>query len=159
MRRVGFPIEHVDARKAADDGGHSFELHPGLFKDDLIRQLEAEASKSPRNKVEFSRPIQMRFNELIAGVRAELAVKVFGDDFPSMLRAANQIAAILKEIEGAADIKVEEVQGLPAVEVRIDKAEIARCGLKLADVQNAEPRTKTNASLHPRSIFNSEAGR
>ncbi len=82
----------------------------------MIRQLEAEASKSPRNKVEFSQPIQMRFNELIAGVRAELAVKVFGDDFPSMLRAANQIAAILKEIEGAADIKVEEVQGLPAVE-------------------------------------------
>ena len=110
--------------------------NPRMSKDDLIRQLEAEASKSPGNKVEFSQPIQMRFNELIAGVRADLAVKVFGDDFPSMLRAANQIAAILKKIEGAADIKVEEVQGLPVVEVRIDKAEIARRGLNLADVQD-----------------------
>jgi cobalt-zinc-cadmium resistance protein CzcA len=109
---------------------------PRIPKDELIRQLEAEAYKSPGNKVEFSQPIQMRFNELIAGVRADLAVKVFGDDFSSMLRAANQIAAILKEIEGAADIKVEEVQGLPVVEVRIDKAEIARRGLNLADVQD-----------------------
>jgi heavy metal efflux system protein len=109
---------------------------PRMPKDELIRQLEADASKSPGNKVEFSQPIQMRFNELIAGVRADLAVKVFGDDFSSMLRAANQIAAILKEIEGAADIKVEEVQGLPVVEIRIDKAEIARRGLNLADVQD-----------------------
>jgi heavy metal efflux system protein len=108
---------------------------PQMSKDELIRRLEAEASKSPGNKLEFSQPIQMRFNELIAGVRADLAVKVFGDDFLSMLRAANQIAAILKGLEGAADIKVEEVQGLPVLEVRIDKSEIARRGLSLSDVQ------------------------
>src|SRR5207253_1074331 len=62
---------------------------PGMSKDDLIRQLEAAASKSPGNKLEFSQPIQMRFNELIAGVRADIAVKVFGDEFSPMLRAAN----------------------------------------------------------------------
>ena len=84
---------------------------PGMPKDDLIRQLEAEASKFPGNKFEFSQPIQMRFNELIAGVREDMAVKVFGDEFAPMLRAANQIAAILRGIDGAADVKVEEAQG------------------------------------------------
>ncbi len=109
---------------------------PGMPKDDLIRQLEAEGSKSPGNKLEFSQPIQMRFNELIAGVRADIAVKVFGDEFSPMLRAAHQIAAILKRLEGAADVKVEEVQGLPILEIRIDKAEIARRGLSFSDVQD-----------------------
>jgi cobalt-zinc-cadmium resistance protein CzcA len=109
---------------------------PDMSKDDLIRLLEAEASKSPGNRLEFSQPIQMRFNELIAGVRADIGVKVFGDEFAPMLRAANQIAAILKALEGAADVKVEEVQGLPVLEVRIDKAEIARRGLRLSDVQD-----------------------
>ena len=109
---------------------------PGMPKDDLIRQIEAEGSKSPGNKLEFSQPIQMRFNELIAGVRADIAVKVFGDEFSPMLRAANQIAAILKRLEGAADVKVEEAQGLPILEIRIDKAEIARRGLSFSDVQD-----------------------
>jgi cobalt-zinc-cadmium resistance protein CzcA len=108
---------------------------PSMPKDELIRRLEAEASKSPGNKLEFSQPIQMRFNELIAGVRADIAVKIFGDEFPPMLRAANQIAAILKRLDGAADIKVEETQGLPTLEITIDKAEIARRGLSLSDVQ------------------------
>ena len=108
---------------------------PGLPKDELIRQLEAEATKLPGNKLGFSQPIQMRFNELIAGVREDVAVKVFGEEFAPMLRAANQIAAVLKTLDGAADVKVEEVQGLPVLEIRIDKAEIARRGLSLSDVQ------------------------
>ena len=108
---------------------------PGLSKDELIRQLEAEATKLPGNKLGFSQPIQMRFNELIAGVREDVAVKVFGEEFVPMLRAANQIAAVLKTLDGAADVKVEEVQGLPVLEIRIDKAEIARRGLSLSDVQ------------------------
>ena len=108
---------------------------PGLSKDELIRQLEAEATKLPGNKLGFSQPIQMRFNELIAGVREDVAVKVFGEEFAPMLRAANQIAAVLKTLDGAADVKVEEVQGLPVLEIRIDKAEIARRGLSLSDVQ------------------------
>jgi len=109
---------------------------PNLSKDDLIRQLEAEASKLPGNKFGFSQPIQMRFNELIAGVREDLAVKIFGDEFAPMVRAANQIATILKTVEGATSVKVEEVTGLPFLEIKIDKAEIARRGLSLADVQD-----------------------
>jgi cobalt-zinc-cadmium resistance protein CzcA len=78
----------------------------------------------------------MRFNELIAGVREDLAVKVFGDEFAPMLRAAEQIAAVLRATEGAATVKVEQVTGLPFLEIRVDKSEIARRGLSLADVQD-----------------------
>ncbi|MBI2715837.1 MAG: CusA/CzcA family heavy metal efflux RND transporter [Rhizobiales bacterium] len=109
---------------------------PDLSKEDLIRQIEAEAAKLVGNNFGFSQPIQMRFNELIAGVRQDLAIKIFGDEFEPMLRAANQIAAVLRGIEGAATVKVEQVTGLPSFEIRIDQGEIARRGLSLADVQN-----------------------
>src|SRR6266480_804938 len=109
---------------------------PQLPKEALIRQLDADASKLPGNKFGFSQPIQMRFNELIAGVRENLAVKVFGDEFGPMLRAANQIAAVLRRLDGAANVKVEQVTGLPFLEIKIDKSEIARRGLNLSDVQD-----------------------
>jgi heavy metal efflux system protein len=108
---------------------------PDLSKDELIRQIGAEASKLPGNKFGFSQPIQMRFNELIAGVRDDVAVKIFGDEFEPMLSAANHIASILRRVDGAADVKVEEVVGLPFLDIRIDKTEIARRGLSLAAVQ------------------------
>jgi cobalt-zinc-cadmium resistance protein CzcA len=109
---------------------------PNLSKDDLISQIEAEASKLVGNSFGFSQPIQMRFNELIAGVRQDLAVKIFGDEFEPLLRAANQIAAVLRATEGAVTVKVEQVIGLPFLEIGIDKGEIARRGLSLADVQD-----------------------
>src|SRR6185369_2562855 len=99
-----------------------------MAKDDLIRELEAAASKSPGNKFGFSQPIQMRFNELIAGVREDVAVKIFGDEFAPMQRAANQIAGLLKTLDGATDVKIEETQGLPVLEIKIDKTEIGRHG-------------------------------
>jgi len=107
-----------------------------LSKEDLIRQIDVEASKLPGNKIGFSQPIQMRFNELIAGVREDLAVKVFGEEFGPMLRAAYQIAAVLRTVEGATNVKIEEVIGLPFLEIKIDKGEIARRGLSLLDVQD-----------------------
>jgi cobalt-zinc-cadmium resistance protein CzcA len=109
---------------------------PDLSKDELIRQIDAEATKLPGNKLGFSQPIQMRFNELIAGVRDDVAVKIFGDEFEPMLGAADRIAAILRRLDGAADVKVEEVVGLPFLDIRIDKTEIARRGLSLAAVQD-----------------------
>jgi len=109
---------------------------PELPKNDLIREIGAQAAKIPGNKVGFSQPIQMRFNELIAGVREDLAVSVFGDEFEPMLRAANQIAAVLEGIRGTSEVKVEDVTGMPVLEIRIDKAEIARHGLSLAAVQD-----------------------
>jgi len=78
----------------------------------------------------------MRFNELIAGVKQDLAIKVFGDEFEPMRRAANQIAGILGGIRGAAEVKVEDVTGMPVLEIDVDRREIARRGLSLSTVQD-----------------------
>src|SRR5260370_22365636 len=78
----------------------------------------------------------MCLHELIAGLREDLPVKVFGDEFVPMLRTAGQIASILRGVEGAANVKIEEVTGLPVLEIKIDKSEIARRGLSLSDVQD-----------------------
>jgi cobalt-zinc-cadmium resistance protein CzcA len=109
---------------------------PDLPKDSLIHDIAEQAEKIPGNKIGFSQPIQMRFNELIAGVREDLAVSVFGDEFEPMVRAANQIAAILEGIRGTNEVKVEDVTGMPVLDVRIDKAELARHGLNLSEVQD-----------------------
>ena len=109
---------------------------PDLAKDDLLREISNQASRLPGNKFDFTQPIQMRFNELIAGVKEDLAVKVFGDEFEPMRHAANQIAGILGGIRGAAEVKVEDVTGMPLLEIEVDKGEIARRGLNLSTVQD-----------------------
>jgi cobalt-zinc-cadmium resistance protein CzcA len=109
---------------------------PGLPKDDLIRDIADRAAQIPGNKVAFSQPIQMRFNELIAGVREDLAISIFGDEFEPMLHTANRIAAVLQGVRGIQEVKVEDVTGMPILEIRIEKAEIARHSLNLAAVQD-----------------------
>jgi cobalt-zinc-cadmium resistance protein CzcA len=108
---------------------------PHLPKEALVAEIERAVKELPGNAYEFTQPIQMRFNELLAGVRGDIAVKVFGDEFGPLLRGANQIAGILRRIEGASDIRVEQVTGLPVLEIATDKAEIARRGLSLSTVQ------------------------
>ena len=110
--------------------------NPEETKESLIGRMEAEAKLIPGTLLGFSQPIQMRFNELIAGVRDDLAVKVFGEEFGPMVEGARKIAGILRGLEGAADVKVEEAVGLPFLEIKIDRREIARRGLSMADVQN-----------------------
>jgi len=105
-----------------------------LAKSALIQRLEEALSKVPGNNYEFTQPIQMRFNELISGVRSDVAVKIYGDEFPVMEKTANEIAAALKAIEGAADVKVEQTSGLPMLEIKLDKPAIARYGLNVSDV-------------------------
>ncbi|WOJ91194.1 CusA/CzcA family heavy metal efflux RND transporter [Methylocapsa polymorpha] len=107
-----------------------------LTKIELQRQIEEAIGALVGNTYEFSQPIQLRFNELIAGARGDLAVKVFGDEFEPMLGAANQIASILRGAKGAEDVKVEQVTGLPFLEIKIDKTEIARLGLSVSAVQD-----------------------
>lgn len=109
---------------------------PSMTKEDLIKKVEAKVSKLPGNKVGFSQPIEMRFNELVAGVREDLAIKVFGDDFESMQKTAAQIADVVRKIDGAESVKTEETSGLPFLEIKIDKGEIARRGLSLTTVQD-----------------------
>jgi heavy metal efflux system protein len=109
---------------------------PNLPKAELVEQIEAAVRELPGNSYEFTQPIQMRSNELLAGVRADLAVKVFGDEFGPLLESANRIAAILRATEGATDIKVEQLAGLPILDITVNKAEIARRGLNLSAVQD-----------------------
>jgi len=109
---------------------------PSLPKDDLIRRIEEAVGQLPGTEIEFTQPIQMRFNELLAGVRSDLAVKVFGEDFGPMLRIANQIRDILRDLRGAEDILVEQAAGLPFLEITVNRAEIARRGLSVGEVQD-----------------------
>ncbi|WP_424138127.1 efflux RND transporter permease subunit [Roseomonas chloroacetimidivorans] len=108
---------------------------PSLPKDEVVRRIERSVAGIPGNAFEFTQPIQMRFNELLAGVRGDLAVKVFGDEYGPMLQAAGQISQILNGIEGAEDVKVEQATGLPFLEITVNRAEVARRGLSVADVQ------------------------
>jgi heavy metal efflux system protein len=109
---------------------------PDLAKDALLEQIEAAARELPGNNYEITQPIQMRFNELLAGVRGDVAVKVFGDDFEPLLKAANQVATIMRATKGAVDVKVEQARGLSVLEINVDKVAIARRGLSLAAVQD-----------------------
>jgi len=102
----------------------------------LVRQLEEVVQRLPGNNYEFTQPIQMRFNELIAGVRADVAVKVFGDDTDQLFATAGEIAAVLRRVGGASDVRVEQVSGLPVLTIAIDRQAIARYGLDVADVQD-----------------------
>lgn len=106
---------------------------PKLPKDELIKAIEETVSKIPGNNYEFTQPIEMRFNELISGVRSDLAVKIYGDDFNQMQHAAEQIATVLKSIPGGADIKIAQTSGLPVLEVKIDREAASRLGLNVSD--------------------------
>jgi heavy metal efflux system protein len=109
---------------------------PALRKADLLEQIESAVQELPGNSYELTQPIQMRSNELLAGVRTDLAVKVFGEEFGPLLESANQIAAILRGTNGAADVRVEQSAGLPVLDIAVNKAEIARRGLNLSTVQD-----------------------
>ena len=124
------------------EGGHDDheEEEPAVkldgHKGKLIKLIELTVKELPGQNYEFTQPIQMRFNELIAGVRGDVAVKVYGDDSDSLTAAANEIGRALQSVAGAADVKVEQTAGLPAVTVDIDRAAVSRYGLNVADVQD-----------------------
>lgn len=108
-----------------------------LSKAELIARIEKAVQQLPGNNYEFTQPIQMRFNELLSGVRADVAVKVFGDDFNAMLATANRVAATLNAIPGASEVKVEQVEGQTMLDIAFNRDALARFGLPLADVQDA----------------------
>ncbi|NBX02588.1 MAG: CusA/CzcA family heavy metal efflux RND transporter [Alphaproteobacteria bacterium] len=103
-------------------------------KEEVLSKISKAVSDVPGNNYEFTQPIQMRFNELISGVRSDVAVKVYGDDFATMEKTAAEIVSALKTIEGSADVKMEQTSGLPMLEVKLDKNAIARYGLNVSDV-------------------------
>ncbi|OJY60861.1 MAG: cation transporter [Sphingobium sp. 66-54] len=109
---------------------------PSLTKAELVERLEGKLNQFPGNAYEITQPIQMRFNELIAGVRGDVAVKVFGDDFNAMNATAEKIAGVLRRTQGAADVKVEQTSGLPMLDIRVNRDAMSRLGVTAQDVQD-----------------------
>lgn len=106
-------------------------------KDELANLIKSALQQGiPDVDYEFTQPIEMRFNELITGVRADLAIKIFGEDLEVLTQQADEIANLISNVEGAADITVEKVEGLPQMQVKLDRAKIARYGLNISEVNN-----------------------
>ncbi|MFZ5560165.1 MAG: efflux RND transporter permease subunit [Pseudomonadota bacterium] len=110
---------------------------PGKSREDIVQDLETRVTRLPGNNYEFTQPIQMRFNELLSGVRTDVAVKLFGDDLDTLQENGKAIARVLAGIPGAADVKLEQITGLPVMTLSPRREVIARYGLNIADVQTA----------------------
>jgi cobalt-zinc-cadmium resistance protein CzcA len=106
----------------------------GRSKADLVRAIERDLATVPGLRYSFSQPIALRVNELISGVKSDLAVKVFGPDLDLLKTSADRVASIMKGIEGAADVKVEQVSGMSQLDVVIDRAALARHGIPVGQV-------------------------
>ena len=105
-------------------------------KEDILRRIEERMKPLIGNRTEIQQPIQMRFNELIAGVRSDVAIKLYGDDLDQMTEQARRIAATIRSIPGAADVSAEQTDGAPTFDVRIDRQAVARYGLSVEEVAN-----------------------
>ena len=110
--------------------------NPDKTKDELVAEMAAAVEMLPGNKYEFPQPIEMRFNELISGVRADLGIKVFGDDLDQLLASANDVLEVVESMEGAADARVEQVTGLPMLSVHPKRMALSRYGLTVDDLQD-----------------------
>ncbi|MGP6461793.1 CusA/CzcA family heavy metal efflux RND transporter [Pseudomonas parakoreensis] len=109
---------------------------PNKSRETLMAELQAAAATLPGSNYELSQPIQLRFNELISGVRSDVAVKVFGDDMDVLNATAAKIAAAMQKVNGASEVKVEQTSGLPVLTINIDRDKAARYGLNVGDVQD-----------------------
>ncbi|MCO6431590.1 MAG: CusA/CzcA family heavy metal efflux RND transporter, partial [Deltaproteobacteria bacterium] len=111
--------------------------NPGKAKEDVVEELETLAQSVPGNNYEFTQPIEMRFNELIAGVRSDVAVKVYGDNLDTLLELASSMAEVLEKVPGSADVKVEQITGLPFLNIIPDKQKLARYGITTTRLQDS----------------------
>lgn len=105
-------------------------------KDELADKFKEALAVIPGMEVEFTQPIEMRFNELITGVRADVAVKIFGENLDILARKADEVKELIKDVEGASDIIIEKVAGLPQMSVIYNRSKIARYGLNISDLNN-----------------------
>jgi cobalt-zinc-cadmium resistance protein CzcA len=134
-------------------------------QDELVQVMETELSVLPGMKAIYTQPIEMRVNEMIAGIRADVGVKLFGDDFDLLKKKAREIESILQEIPGAADVLTEQLTGQPMIQIEVDREAIARYGiaarevldtvealgtLKVGDIQEGERRIPIAVRLHDR---------
>ncbi|WP_407792290.1 efflux RND transporter permease subunit [Pigmentiphaga litoralis] len=108
---------------------------PRRTHDEIVASLGEVFAKIPGNNFEFTQPIQMRFNELISGVRSDVAIKIFGDDMDVLNKTAAQMVAVLSGISGSQSVKAEQTTGLPMLTIGVDRQKAARYGVSMADVQ------------------------
>jgi cobalt-zinc-cadmium resistance protein CzcA len=109
---------------------------PSKPKSEVVAELEHAANTLPGTAYGMTQPIQMRFNELIAGIRSDVGVKIFGDDLELLAGIARQVEGAIRGIAGAADVKTEQIAGLPILTVKLDRQALSRYGLSLGEVQN-----------------------
>jgi cobalt-zinc-cadmium resistance protein CzcA len=109
---------------------------PGKPRAQLVAEMHAAARAIPGNNYEFTQPIQMRFNELLSGVRADVAVKIFGDDLDQLHEIGQRLETVVAGISGAEDVGIEQVTGLPVLQITPDRAALARLGLNVGDIQD-----------------------
>ena len=109
---------------------------PGKPRAELVAEIEAAVSLIPGNNYEFTQPVKMRMNELIAGVRADVAIKLFGDDLDQLIASGEEIEHLVADIPGAQDVKLEQVTGLPVLSITPRRDMIARYGITMAQVQD-----------------------
>ncbi len=109
---------------------------PAKSKASLVKELESTLNKIPGSNYEFSQPIELRFNEIISGVRSDLAIKIYGEDFDKLQSSSKDIEKIVKSIKGAADVKIEQVTGLPMLNIIPKKDKISKYGLNIKQIQN-----------------------
>ena len=109
---------------------------PSKTKTKLLEEIQQKLNLSVGNAFEISQPIQLRFNELISGVRSDLGIKIYGDDLDQLLISGGEIAAIIRTIDGADSVKVEQVAGLPILSVIANRSALYRYGLNVSDVQD-----------------------
>lgn len=110
--------------------------NPKKSREAIVADIQRVSAIVPGSAYELSQPIQLRFNELISGVRSDVAVKVFGDDMAVLNKTAEEIAETLKKLTGASEVKVEQTSGLPVLTINIDRDKAARFGLNVGDVQD-----------------------
>lgn len=108
---------------------------PRKSKAQLLAEIETAVKQLPGNNYEFTQPIQMRMNELISGVRADVAIKLYGDDLEQLVEVGEKIEAVAKTVPGAADVKLEQATGLPLLTITPDREALVRYGLNPGDVQ------------------------
>jgi cobalt-zinc-cadmium resistance protein CzcA len=119
-------------------------------KDDIIRRIQEKTAPIVGNGYDVTQPIQMRFNELIGGVRSDVAVKIYGDNLNKMAATARRIEAVLARIPGTADLRVAQTKGFPTFDIRFDRDAIARVGLTVQEVADT---AEAALSGHPAGLL------
>lgn len=111
------------------------QWRPGMTKEKIREEIEEKLNEVPGQGYNFSQPIEMRFSELVSGVKADIGIKIFGEDLEVLRQKAEEIRAVVAEIPGAADVEVEQVEPIPVLQIDIDREAIGRFGVSINEVQ------------------------